>query len=129
MRRPSTYRARQLRRDMSPPERLLWRHLRLRPDGFKFRRQHPIGAYVVDFYCSEARLAVEIDGWAHETGERVDRDRRREAALRSLGLAIVRIPAADVMRDVVGAVSAILARARGPLHQASPGPPPRPGEE
>ena len=58
-------RARQLRRSLSLPEAKLWTLLRTRPDGFKFRRQHPVGPYIVDFYCPEARLAIEVDGASH----------------------------------------------------------------
>ncbi len=59
--------ARKLRRDMSPPEVMVWVHLRARKDGTTFRRQHPVGPYVLDFYCPQARLAIEIDGEHHIT--------------------------------------------------------------
>jgi very-short-patch-repair endonuclease len=65
----SVAKARKLRREMSLPEVLLWRVLRARPQGIKFRRQHASGPYILDFYCSDARLAVEIDGHAHEHGK------------------------------------------------------------
>ena len=54
--------ARALRRNMTLPEGMLWLELRKRPGGFKFRRQHPIGNYIVDFYCPAVRLVVEVDG-------------------------------------------------------------------
>src|SRR5689334_16373959 len=57
--------ARELRRHMSLPETLLWRLLRRAPNGVAFRRQHPIGPYVLDFYCPSAKLAIEVDGAAH----------------------------------------------------------------
>jgi len=57
--------ARKLRAEMSPPEVMVWVHLRERKDGLVFRRQHPVGRYVLDFYCARARLAVEIDGEHH----------------------------------------------------------------
>ena len=56
-------RARELRRSMSLPEGLLWQELRKRPAGFKFRRQHPFGPYVLDFFCASMRLAIEVDGF------------------------------------------------------------------
>jgi very-short-patch-repair endonuclease len=63
--------ARRLRRNLSPPEARLWNRLRTRRPGTPvFRRQHPIGPYVLDFYCAEARLAVEIDGMSHDVGDR-----------------------------------------------------------
>src|SRR5215212_4194348 len=63
-------RARALRRDMTLPEGMLWQVLRTRPDGLKFRRQHPIGRCVVDFYCPATRLVIELDGIGHEMGDR-----------------------------------------------------------
>jgi len=64
--------ARKLRRNMTLPEVLLWRWLRQRPEGLKFRRQYPTGPYVLDFFCSDARLAIEVDGEAHSCGDRPD---------------------------------------------------------
>ncbi len=62
-----------------------------------YRRQHPIGPYGLDFYCARARLAVEVDGRAHETGDRPQRDQRRDAFLEAQGMTIVRIAAAEVL--------------------------------
>ena len=74
--------ARHLRRSLSPPEARLWSRLRERAPGIPaFRRQHPRGPYVLDFYCAKARFAVEIDGWSHEIGDRPQRDFRRDAWL------------------------------------------------
>ncbi|HEY0147736.1 MAG TPA: endonuclease domain-containing protein [Allosphingosinicella sp.] len=114
---------------MSPPEALLWQQLRQRPAGLKFRRQHPVDPYVVDFYCREASLVIEIDGDVHDRTETRARDHNRDEQLKQKGLAVLRIPADEVMRDCGGAVSAILARAGSPLHQPSAGPPPRTGED
>ena len=132
--------ARKLRREMTLPEGLLWRELRARPGGFKFRRQHPPGAYVLDFYCAAARFAIEVDGFAHDTGTVVKRDETRAHFLRSQGVATLRIPANVILQNVDRAVARIVevceARlARGgltppvPLHQPAAGPPPRAGEE
>jgi very-short-patch-repair endonuclease len=72
-------RARDLRRRMDLPEVLLWTELRRRRlAGLRFRRQHPIGRYILDFYCHEARLAVEIDGYSHDVADRPQRDQRRD---------------------------------------------------
>ena len=73
----TTDRARSLRKEMTPPERRLWNVLKHRPSGLKFRRQHPLGPYVLDFFCHEAALAIEIDGLAHDLGDNPDRDHRR----------------------------------------------------
>jgi very-short-patch-repair endonuclease len=65
-----------------------------------FRRQHPIGSYVLDFYCATARLAIEIDGASHEFGDRPERDQRRDVWLKQHGIAVVHIPAADLQYEV-----------------------------
>ena len=91
--------ARRLRREMTLPEVLLWKILKQKPLGVKFRNQHPIGDYVADFYCAKRRLVIEIDGIAHDIGNRPARDDRRDAWLRSMGHEIIRIPATDVLRD------------------------------
>ncbi len=79
-RRPATLRrARSLRRQLTPPEAKLWRRLRDRRADFKFRRQHPIGSYVLDFFCPEVRLAVEVDGDQHARREQIIRDRERSS--------------------------------------------------
>jgi very-short-patch-repair endonuclease len=67
--------AREFRRKLSLPEKLLW--VRIRRNELNFRRQHPIGEYVLDFYCSAAKLAIEVDGAAHDFGNRPERDERR----------------------------------------------------
>ncbi|KQY75185.1 endonuclease domain-containing protein [Brevundimonas sp. Root1423] len=90
-------RARELRRRMTPPEARLWVCLRgKRLAGLKFRRQHPIGPYVLDFYCAAAKLAVEVDGSSHERSEQIAHDARRTAWLREQGVRIVRLAAEDV---------------------------------
>jgi len=75
--------ARSLRRDLSLPEKLLW--VRLRCSGVRFRRQHPIGSYVLDFYCPAVKLAIEVDGAAHGFGDRPQRDEVRIEWLKTQG--------------------------------------------
>ena len=78
--------ARQLRRTLSVPEARLWNRLRTRLPGQPiFRRQHPIGPYVLDFYCAKAHLAIEIDGVSHTMGDRPQHDERRDAWLKKHG--------------------------------------------
>jgi len=93
-------RARKLRSEMSLPETLLWREPRKRPDGLKFRRQHPAVAYVLDFYCAVAKLAIEVDGWAHDCGAVVRRGAAKSHFLRAQGVATTRIPASAVLAEV-----------------------------
>ena len=122
-------RARQLRRKMTLPEVLLWRILRARPLGLKFRRQHETGDYTFDFYCSDARLAIEIDGKFHDQPNQVAHDRQRDDWATGHGIHTLRVPAADVLAHADVAAESIVeyARARLPHHHpAAPGgPPPR----
>jgi very-short-patch-repair endonuclease len=101
--------ARRLRRNLSAPEAMLWSRLRARsPDLPTFRRQHPIGLYVLDFYCAKARLAVEIDGRSHELDGRPQHDARRDGWLEARGVTVMRIAAAEVLADVDQTVDAIM---------------------
>ena len=110
--------ARTLRANMTLPEVLLWQALRSQSTGLKFRRQHPSGPFILDFFCSDARLAMEIDGEAHCRGDRPERDEVRDAWLLKSGIETLRIPA--VLHDLDEAVLGILAAAfaRLPLHHA-----------
>jgi 3-isopropylmalate/(R)-2-methylmalate dehydratase small subunit len=129
----SVVRARELRRTMSLPENLLWQELRKRPLGIKFRRQHPSGPFILDFYCAAARLCVEIDSEAHSPGDRPERDERRDQYFAAHDIRTIRIPATAVLKQIGSVVDFIAnaARERIPLHHPSDGPPPqaRLGEE
>jgi very-short-patch-repair endonuclease len=114
---------------MSLPEILPWQQLRQRPRGFKFRRQHPVGRYVVDFCCLSHRLAVEIDGFAHDTGDRAARDAIKAQFLNDNGYTVMRVSAAQVLADAIGTAEAIVARGAIPLHRPADGPPPGAGED
>ena len=101
---------------MTPPEARLWQVLKGRQlGGLKFRRQHPIGSYVLDFYCAEARLAVEVDGVWHCEPEQSLRDRTRDDWLQRQGLAVLRIAAEDVRINLDGVAGQILEWAKGRL--------------
>jgi len=91
--------ARELREKLSLPEALLWRLLKGSPDGVHFRSQHPLGKYVLDFYCAKAKVAFEIDGIVHDMSDRPSRDATRDAWLREQGIEVVRIPASDVLQS------------------------------
>jgi very-short-patch-repair endonuclease len=100
---------------MSPPEVLFWGRLRLsRGEGPTFRRQHPIGPYIADFYCAAARLVIEIDGAGHTDDAQIDHDKRRDVFMQQLGYRILRIPAGDVMRDVDEIAQGIVEAALAP---------------
>ena len=108
-------RARALRREMTLPEVVLWRALRRGAVGrLRFRRQHPVGPYVLDFYCAAARLALEVDGVVHDLPEQAARDERRMAWLGEQGIRVLRVPAGEVLRDesLDGVLETIAAVAR-----------------
>ena len=107
----SNARAKVLRRTMSPPEIALWMALRQRPAGLKFRKQHPSGPFVADFYCHAARMIVEVDGTAHDYGDRPARDAARDRWFMLRTIAVMRIAAADILRDTDAAVRGIVALA------------------
>ena len=103
-------RARRLRKEMSLPEVKLWQRLRQRPSGLKFRRQHPVGNFVLDSYCAQARLAFEVDGIAHDMGNRPARDQARDRWLEEQGISVVRLLAVDVLADGADVADAIVRR-------------------
>lgn len=111
-------RAKSLRRAMTLPEVLLWQRLRHRPDGLKFRRQHPVGVYIADFYCPEAALVVEVDGEHHHFGSKPAHDARRDAWLRARGIRTWRIAASRILHELDDAVDNIVHMARGRLEAA-----------
>jgi very-short-patch-repair endonuclease len=114
---------------MSLPEVLLWKVLRSRPGGYKFRHQHPAGPYSLDFYCAAAALCVEVDGLAHDMGTNPQRDERRDAWLAHQGIQTLRIPAAEILRDLEPVAQLIVQQcaSRSPStipDQVRDGPPP-----
>ena len=111
--KPTVAKARTLRRKLTLPEVLVWTALRgRRLDGVRFRRQHPVGPYILDFYCEDARLAVEIDGQGHEHPDVFAHDERRSAWLNQHGVSVMRIAARDVLDDLEDVLARILRRAR-----------------
>jgi len=85
---------------MTPPETAIWLRLRRRsPDRPSFRRQHAIGPFILDFYCSALKLAVEIDGRIHLDEDQAEHDARRTAWLNTQGIEVLRIPAATVLQN------------------------------
>jgi very-short-patch-repair endonuclease len=102
--------AKTLRRELSLPEVLLWQHLRRKAQGIKVRRQHPIGPYILDFFCPAAKLAIEVDGMVHDTGDHPKRDAERDAWLLRYGIATLRLPAYEILADMDAAVRSVLAQ-------------------
>ncbi|MGY2733101.1 endonuclease domain-containing protein [Sphingomonas sp. UYP23] len=108
--------AKRLRQEMTPPEIALWLALRRNEAGLRFRRQHAVGDYVLDFYCAPPRLAIEVDGEAHARGDRPERDAKRDAWLAARGLRVLRYPAIDMLTnfdDVMRQILAVAIERRG----------------
>lgn len=100
---------------MSPPEVRLWVRLRsVRDHGPAFRRQHPIGPYIADFYCEAAKLVIEVDGWVHNTGDHPQRDERRDAYMEAAGYRVLRYETSEVMRDPDGVAQSVFEAAGAP---------------
>ena len=97
-------RAKRMRRELTPPEAWLWVALRKSAVGLKVRRQHPVGPYILDFYCASARLAVEVDGQQHSGNEQAAHDARRDAWLADKGIRVMRVPAVQVRDDLAGVI-------------------------
>jgi len=101
--------AKRLRKEMTPPEIGLWLALRRNDAGLRFRKQHAVEDYVLDFYCAPARLAVEVDGEVHGRGDRPERDMVRDAWLASRGLHVLRYPATEILSNLEDVVRQIVA--------------------
>ena len=102
-------RARHLRRNATRYERILWRHLRNRKfDNWKFRRQHPVGRYILDFYCPEARLAIELDGGGHnDAGQQIE-DQGRTDLLSTEDILLLRFWNHQIRENLDGVLQTIL---------------------
>lgn len=92
--------ARQHRKRPTVAEWLLWEHVRGKALGVKFRRQVPMGPYIVDFYCPAARLVVEVDGGSHDDSEKRAYRQRRDEVLTEMGLQVLRVGVADVRQSM-----------------------------
>ncbi len=115
-RKHAVHAARQMRREPTPAEQIVWEMVRDRKiDGKKFRRQHPIDRYIADFYCAEAALVIEIDGAIHAEP---NHDALRQQIIEAHGLRVLRFPNADVFDDP----AAVLAHIRAALATNPPSP-------
>jgi very-short-patch-repair endonuclease len=89
----------------------LWKELKGKPQGVKFRKQFMANGYYPDFACLEVRLLVEVDGIAHDMGDRPERDEVRDAVLKEAGWKVVRVSAKDVLKDAKAVASSIVTHA------------------
>ena len=100
--------AKALRKNQTPTESMLWHKLRDRQLlGLKFRRQRPITGYIVDFYCPEKQLIIEIDGEIHYVEDHPVRDKKRQMALEAQGLTMLRFTTQDILENMDGVLEAI----------------------
>jgi very-short-patch-repair endonuclease len=109
--------AAKLRKNMTDPEKKLWGYLKTKPMGYKFRRQHPIAIYILDFYCHQLRLSIEVDGGYHLSKEQREIDKKRTNFLKSVGITEFRFTNQDILNHVDKSIEIITAhlRAASPL--------------
>ncbi len=112
---------------MTLPETLLWQRIRRKATGVSFRHQHPIGKYKADFYCAAFKLVIEVDGEIHNRGDRPTRDEERVRFLEADSYRVIRVSAADILRnpDHVAASIGVLVAGPPPPPRKRGGPPPR----
>jgi very-short-patch-repair endonuclease len=100
--------ARKLRRALTPAEQRLWQAIRGRQlGGLKFRCQHPVGWFVLDFYCPACKLAIELDGGGHEEAEQALRDSLRDEQLAAYGYRVLRFTNEEVLNDMTAVLHRI----------------------
>ncbi|APV45399.1 adenine-specific DNA-methyltransferase [Dehalogenimonas formicexedens] len=108
MKRTNTELARNLRREQTPAERLLWNHLNAKQLGsLKFRRQHPIGDYIVDFVCPAKLLIIELDGGQHDEANNRINDAQRAKVLEAMGYQVIRFWNSEVLQNPEGVILVI----------------------
>ncbi|MFZ1640262.1 MAG: endonuclease domain-containing protein [Candidatus Contendobacter sp.] len=101
-------RRQELRSTMTPAEIRLWQAIKQRQfNGLKFRRQHSVGPYIVDFYCPSAKLVIELDGAVHDSESAWQYDEHRTASITSLGLRVLRFENRAVMENLDGVLNLI----------------------
>ena len=100
--------AREMRHPQTPAEATLWQQLRNRNLEFKFRRQHPIERFIIDFYCAEVKLCIEIDGGSHLEQEQQEYDSARTEVLESIGCRVIRFTNSDVRYNINAVAQEIL---------------------
>ena len=107
---PLLARARELRQPQTPAETTLWRVLRNRSLQYKFRRQHPIENFIVDFYCAQAKLCIEIDGSSHWEPSQAEYDAARTAYLEESGGTVIRFTNDDVRYNLDAVIEEIISK-------------------
>lgn len=116
-------RAKSLRKKMTDAELIVWEHVRNRKIGFKFRRQHPIGKYIVDFYCHELKLVIEVDGEIHNFPEQKEWDDARTENMHLKEITVIRFTNDEVLNNITKVITEIVC-----ICKALSSPPSPPGE-
>jgi cyclase len=93
-------RAKDLRNRSTPAEEVLWGYLKIKPHGFKFRRQHPYSIYILDFYCHALKLVIEVDGSIHNLKEVKNNDQQRQHLLEKDGLIVLRLTNEEILTEL-----------------------------
>jgi very-short-patch-repair endonuclease len=98
-----------LRKEMTDAERFLWRHIRMKQiSNLQFYRQRPIGKHIVDFYCPNAKIIIELDGSQHFEQKNLENDKIRDAYLKNMGLKVLRFNDLEVLKNIEGVIGKIL---------------------
>ncbi len=117
---PLLQNAREMRHPQTPAEATLWRALRDRRLKYKFRRQHPIDRFIIDFYCAQAKLCIEVDGASHSAPKQKEYDAARTAYLEEQGYNVIRFTNNDVRYSLAAVVDAIMRVIEAIASPASP---------
>ncbi len=102
--------AKVLRKNMTDAENILWGYLKAKPNGFKFRRQHPLGIYIADFYCHKLKLVIEIDGSIHDNEDVKQNDEIRQKLIEEDGLTVIRFTNVQILNGIENVLKAINTR-------------------
>lgn len=100
-------RARELRNTMTDAEMVLWGYLKAKPLGYKFRRQHPLGIYIADFFCYKLKLVIEVDGGIHEKEEIKINDTERQKIIEAEGITVLRFKNDEVLKQLQTVIAKI----------------------
>ena len=99
--------AKVLRKNMTDAEKILWGYLKAKPNGFKFRRQHPLGIYIADFYCHKLKLVIELDGSIHDNDDVKQNDAIRQKLIEEDGITVLRFTNKEVMSNIQNVLTLI----------------------
>ena len=108
--------AKVLRKNMTDAEKILWGYLKTKPNGFKFRRQHPLGIYIADFYCHKLKLVIELDGSIHDDERVKENDAIRQQRIEEDGLHVIRFKNSEILKDIENVLKAIDEKCKDMLH-------------